>query len=126
MSKALKGAPIMVIEECVANERLRHARSLQGWSQTKLAKEVGTSFEMVSRWERGITMPSSYFRARLCAALGTTAEELGLVQGPGELLAPLVSPFVFLACSHADTEKTIVTQLKTILHESGMQLCSSR
>src|SRR5438128_11054387 len=96
-----EGASIMTVEERVPNERLRHVRSLQGWSQARLAEEVGTSFEMVSRWERGITMPSSYFRARLCAALGTTAEELGLVQGPGELLAPLVSPFVFLACSHA-------------------------
>jgi predicted outer membrane repeat protein len=116
----------MTIEECMPNERLRHARSLQGWSQARLAEEVGTSFEMVSRWERGITVPSCYFRERLCAALGTTAEELGLVQGSGELLAPLVSPFVFLACSHVDTEKAIVTQLRTALQERGMMLRSSR
>jgi len=116
----------MAIEECVPNERLRHARSLQGWSQAKLAEEVGTTFEMVSRWERGITMSSSYFRARLCAALGMTDEELGLVQSPEDLLAPLVSPFVFLACSHADTEKAIVTQLKTVLQERGLTLRSSR
>ncbi len=112
----------MVIKEGVPNERLRQARSLQGWSQAKLAEEVGTSFEIVSRWERGVTMPSSYFRARLCAALGTTAEELGLVQGSEELLAP----FVFLACSHADTEKAIVTQLKTVLQERRLPLHSSR
>ena len=69
----------MSVEERVPNERLRHARSLRGWSQAKLAEEVGTSFEMVSRWERGVTIPTLYFRAQLCAALGMTAEELGLV-----------------------------------------------
>jgi predicted outer membrane repeat protein len=116
----------MAMEECVPNERLRQARSRQGWSQACLAQKVGTSFEMVSRWERGINKPSSYFRARLCAALDTTAEELGLVQGPGELPVPLVSPFVFLACSHADIEKAIVTRLETILQERGIALCSSR
>src|SRR5579884_2223746 len=86
----------MAIEECVPNERLRHARSLQGWSQAKLAEEVGTTFEMVSRWERGITMSSSYFRARLCAALGMTDEELRLVQSPEDLLAPSSRPSCFL------------------------------
>jgi predicted outer membrane repeat protein len=116
----------MTMEECVPNERLRQARSRQGWSQALLAQEVGTSFEMVSRWERGINKPSSYFRGRLCAALGTTAEELGLVQSSGELPVLLVSPFVFLACSHADIEKAIVTRLETILQERGMALCSSR
>jgi transcriptional regulator with XRE-family HTH domain len=45
-------------EEVVPNERLRRARSLKGWSQAKLAEDVDTSFEMVSRWERGVTVPS--------------------------------------------------------------------
>jgi predicted outer membrane repeat protein len=116
----------MTMEERMPNERLRQARSQQGWSQARLAQEVGTSFEMVSRWERGINKPSSYFRARLCAALGTTAEELGFVQGPGELPVPLVSPYVFLACSHADIEKAIVIRIETILQERGMALCSNR
>jgi predicted outer membrane repeat protein len=117
---------IMSMEECVPNERLRQARSRRGWSQARLAEEVGTSFEMVSRWERGINMPSSYFRTRLCAALGTTDEELGLIQGHGEIPVPLVSPFVFLACSHADIEKAIVIRLETILQERGMALCNCR
>jgi ribosome-binding protein aMBF1 (putative translation factor) len=47
-------------EEFVPNERLRRARSLKGWSQAELAEQVGTSFEIVSRWERGITVPSPY------------------------------------------------------------------
>ena len=83
-----RSLPIMSVEERVPNERLRHARSLKGWSQAKLAEEVGTSFEMVSRWERGVTISTLYFRAQLCASLGmTTAEELGLAHDFSEQLA---------------------------------------
>jgi transcriptional regulator with XRE-family HTH domain len=57
----------MTIEERVPNERLRHARSLKGWSQAKLAEEVGTSFEMVSRWERGVTIPTPPFVFLACS-----------------------------------------------------------
>ena len=85
----------MSVEERAPNERLRHARSLKGWSQAKLAEEVGTSFEMVSRWERGVTVPTLYFRAQLSAALGMTAEELGFVHDAGDLLTIPTSPFVF-------------------------------
>src|SRR6266446_5243654 len=121
-----EGASIMTVEERVPNERLRHARSLKGWSQAKLAEEVGTSFEMVSRWERGITIPTPYFRAQLCVALGMTAEELGLVHGSSDLLALPTSHFVFLASSYADSEKATVTRLKTVLQKQGITLWSSR
>src|SRR5438132_476511 len=120
------GVCIMALEERVPNEHLRHARVLKGWSQAKLAEEAGTSFEMVSRWERGISIPTPHFRVQLCATLGMTAEELGLVHSPSDLLATPTSPFVFLACSYADSEKTIVTQLKTVLHKRGITLWSSR
>jgi transcriptional regulator with XRE-family HTH domain len=116
----------MSVEERVPNEQLRHARSLRGWSQAKLAEEVGTSFEMVSRWERGVTIPTLYFRAHLCTALGMTAEELGLVHDPSELLAIPTTPFVFLACSYADSEKAVVTRIKTVLQKRGITLWGSR
>ena len=110
----------MTVEERVPNERLRHARSLKGWSQAKLAEEVGTSFEMVSRWERGVTIPTLYFRAQLCASLGMTAEELGLAHDSSEQLAIPTSPFVFLACSYADYEKAVVNRLKTVFQKRGV------
>ena len=59
---------VMLTEENVPNERLRRTRHLKGWTQSDLADAVGTDFETVSRWERGITMPSAYFREQLCAA----------------------------------------------------------
>jgi peptide/nickel transport system substrate-binding protein len=113
-------------EEFVPNERLLRARSLKGWSQADLAEQVGTSFEIVSRWERGITVPSPYYRERLCAALGQSAEALGLLRARPDALTPLPSPLAFLASSHEDAEKSIVSHLKTALQERGFTLWSSR
>jgi peptide/nickel transport system substrate-binding protein len=113
-------------EEFVPNERLRRARILKGWSQAELAEEVGTSFEMVSRWERGVTIPSPRYRKQLCAILGKSAEELGLMRDPTDPLTQPPSPLVLLASSYADAEKAIVSHLKTILHERGISLWSSR
>jgi peptide/nickel transport system substrate-binding protein len=79
-------------EEPIPNERLRHARDLKGWSQADLAEQVGTSFEMVSRWERGVTVPGPYYRQHLCVALGQTAEELGLLRRRPEAFTPLPAP----------------------------------
>src|SRR5438105_3504199 len=113
-------------EEYVPNEPLRWARSLKGWSQAELAEQVGTSFEMVSRWERGVTVPSPHYRKRLYAVLGKTAEELGLMRDLMDPFTPPLSPLVLLASSHADAEKAIVSHLKTTLQERGIALWSSR
>jgi len=113
-------------DEFVPNDRLRHARSLKGWSQAELAEQVGTSYEMVSRWERGITVPSPYYRERLCAVLGQSAKELGLLRSRPDAFTPLPSPFVLLASSHRDAEKPMVSHLKTALQEQGITLLSSR
>ena len=71
------------VEEPVPNERLRRARILKGWSQADLAEQVGTSFETVSRWERGITAPSLRYCKQLSQVLGKSAEELATV-GTGD------------------------------------------
>jgi peptide/nickel transport system substrate-binding protein len=113
-------------DEFVPNEPLRHARSLKGWSQAELAEQLGTSFEIVSRWERGITIPSPYYRNRLCIVLGKSAEELGFMPRHGDVTNPLPSPLVFLASSHKDAEKPVVSHLKTTLQDGGITLWSSR
>src|SRR6266513_4498511 len=55
-----------------------------------------------------------------------TAEELGLVHDSSDVLAIPTSPFVFLACSYADYEKTVVTRIKTALQKRGITLWDSR
>src|SRR3989440_7384119 len=113
-------------EKFLPNEDLRRTRNLKGWTQTELAEQVGTSFEMVSRWERGVTIPSAYFRKRLCSVLDKTAEELGFVRTDTEAFALPPSPFVLLVSAFADTEKAIVTSLKAALHERGIMAWNLR
>ncbi|HLI05304.1 MAG TPA: FxSxx-COOH system tetratricopeptide repeat protein [Ktedonobacteraceae bacterium] len=71
MKKAAQATP---------NLRLSREREQRGWSQQEVADHIGTTPVSVSRWERGLTTPSSYFRRKLCELFGKTAHELGLVE----------------------------------------------
>lgn len=68
----------------LAMHRLQSARETSGWSQQEIAERIGTTALNVSRWERGITRPGPYFRAKLCQLFGKSSEELDL----GPALAP--------------------------------------
>jgi len=61
------------------NLRLKRERELLGWSQEKLAEEIGTTHKIVGRWERGESSPTHYYRERLCKLFGKNAAELGLI-----------------------------------------------
>jgi len=58
--------------------RLTEARILKGLSQQELAQRIGTTHVNVSRWERGITKPTLYFRRKLCSLFGKSEQELDL------------------------------------------------
>src|SRR6266516_7264071 len=58
--------------------RLADARIHQHWSQQEVADRIGTTHVNVSRWERGITRPSPYFRRKLCKLFEKSEEELDL------------------------------------------------
>lgn len=110
----------MSSKEVVPNERLRRARLLKGWSQAELAEQVGTSFEMVSRWERGLTVPSPRYRKRLYVVLGQTAEELGLIsdlQHPFQNGAEVAqSSLPDLSMEALPSRTRVVKQQKQIAH----------
>jgi transcriptional regulator with XRE-family HTH domain len=65
------------------NERLRYEREIRGWSQKRVADQLGTSEDTVSRWERGERKPDAYYREKLCLLFGKNAEELGLIDSIG-------------------------------------------
>ena len=60
-------------------DQLRQERVRRNWRQQDLADHLGTSVVTVQRWERGSHCPSAYFRIKLCALFGKSAEELGFV-----------------------------------------------
>src|SRR5689334_7800080 len=62
--------------------RLTEARTQRGMSQQDVADRIGTTHVNVSRWERGITKPSPYFRRKLSALFGKTEQELDLLPTP--------------------------------------------
>src|SRR5205085_11054555 len=67
----------------IPNEQLKRERELRGWSQQRLAELVGTSFENISRWERGITSPQPHFREKMRELFGKDAAALGLIDQQG-------------------------------------------
>src|SRR5260221_564614 len=64
----------------VPNRFLKQARELRGWSQARVARELGTDATTVSRWERGLFSPTPYFRERLCVLFTMNTQELGLLE----------------------------------------------
>src|SRR5579884_2955068 len=61
------------------NNQLKQERLLRGWTQNDVAGHIGTDGYTVNRWERGRTVPSPYFRQRLCGLFGKSAKELGFI-----------------------------------------------
>src|SRR5258708_12881124 len=116
----------MNFEETIPNERLRHARYEKGWTQAALAEKVGTTFETVSRWERGIKAPGAFFRRKLCDVLGKTAEELGLLADPSAIPTPGPSPCVFFSSAYADSEDKFLISLNHKLQTRSVTQGSSR
>jgi transcriptional regulator with XRE-family HTH domain len=84
------GAPS---KELRPNRHLRVERERRGWSQRRVAEEISTNVDTVSKWERGINVPDPYFREKLCTLFGRDAIELGFVdqevtsEGPSASLA---------------------------------------
>ena len=116
----------MDYEERIPNELLIRARLEKGWTQSRLAEEVGTTFETVSRWERGVVIPSLFYREKLCKALGKTAEELGLDRADAASLTSTESTrIVFLSSAFADAERRFVISLKKELTQRDITLWSS-
>jgi tetratricopeptide (TPR) repeat protein/DNA-binding XRE family transcriptional regulator len=71
---------------------LIEARNQRGWSQQELADLIGTTHVNVSRWERGITRPTPYFRRKLCALFGKSEQELDLTPMPADTSVSPVAP----------------------------------
>lgn len=61
------------------NYRLKEAREQRGWSQARVAEQIGTDAGNVSRWERGYSSPSPYYREKLSLLFGKEVGDLGLL-----------------------------------------------
>lgn len=50
---------------------IKHLRATKGWSQEDLAKKLGTSHQLVNRWEKGKNKPLKY-ASKLCELLDSS------------------------------------------------------
>ena len=88
---------------------LTEARRLRVWSQKELAEQLGTTQVNVSRWERGLTTPTPYFRSKLMALLRKSDLELGL--RPNELAENRI--YQLPSFSEPSPRKTVLPTLDT-------------
>lgn len=70
--------------------RLRAARKRIGMSQTKLAEEIGYTFQQIQKYERGHNRVSCSVLTRLAAALGVSCANL-LGEDGSPTIRPLIS-----------------------------------
>ncbi|HEU0001692.1 MAG TPA: helix-turn-helix transcriptional regulator [Ktedonobacteraceae bacterium] len=63
-----------------SNPLLRFEREKRGWSQRRVAEQLDTSEDMISRWERGERTPGPFFQEKLCSLFGKDAVELGFIE----------------------------------------------
>jgi transcriptional regulator with XRE-family HTH domain len=57
-------------------DRLLQLRKQRGWSQPELARKIGTSGDIIGRYERGEMTPSVQVARRLARALDVTVDYL--------------------------------------------------
>ncbi len=55
---------------------IRHLRKNAGMTQKELAEKLGISFQSVSKWENGESLPDTGLLLSLCDELDTTADRL--------------------------------------------------
>ncbi len=75
------------------NQVLRQARENKGWSQRDVAEQIGTNRFTVTRWERGLAIPSPYYRQKLSALFGMSPWELGFLKEKKAESAPPSSAY---------------------------------
>ncbi|GCE49163.1 helix-turn-helix protein [Thermosporothrix hazakensis] len=71
------------------NHKLKYEREKRGWSQAYVARKIGTSADLISKWERGLRGVGMQHRQALCDLFNRNAEELGFIQPITSLIKEL-------------------------------------
>jgi transcriptional regulator with XRE-family HTH domain len=102
-------------------QQLAAERMRRRWTQQEVADQLGTTPGNVSRWERGITSPSPYFRRKLCELFGRRAHELGLAwEASAELPAQMpTSPTFALKEAQAHTGRGGTGSVQTAMQAAS-------
>ena len=80
---------------------IQYLRKTAGMTQKELAEKLGISFQSVSKWENGESLPDTSLLLPLCDALDTTADKLlhgGSLAGFERRLMPLEDVLAGFRC----------------------------
>lgn len=66
----------IIYKDNIIGRSLKTARQAAGFSQTKLAKAIGTSHSAISFWENGVNIPNVRDCWSIADALNITIDEL--------------------------------------------------
>jgi transcriptional regulator with XRE-family HTH domain len=99
---------------------LRVARELRGWSQNRLADQVGVSVRTVMRWEQGQSVPYPYYRERLCTLFESEANSLGLLPYQDSTPATHVAGAAAFVRAHVHDYASLEQELANV--EAGLEI----
>lgn len=101
-------------------EKIIKLRKEKGWSQSELAKRVGTSGPIIGRYERDEMVPSVEVAKKLADAFSTTLDYLVAESGrPGEIKdQTLLRRIVEIEQLEQEDKKTILLVIDSLLRDA--------
>ena len=85
-----------MFDTMMIGKKIKQARIDQNMTQMNLADAMGVSYQAVSNWERGNSMPDISKLADLCAALHISVNELLGIESPTVVLPLLMATKKFV------------------------------
>ncbi len=103
------------------SQRLKEARTRRGWSQKRVAEQLGIHVRTVSRWERGNAFPIPSLHIRLGELFAISIEELGLGEAQKHVGSSpfLFDPTILLPPVYLIGRDTHLAHLKYLLLKGG-------
>lgn len=95
-------------------QRLVRARKANGWTQSEVAEQLQVSFQAVSLWERGETLPETEKLTEIASLYAVSLDWLLLGKDNGSLFPEALSDRIF-------NEDRMYTYVKTYAAAKGMQ-----
>lgn len=103
------------------HERLAEARRARGLTQSEIAEKLDVSFQAVSLWERGETVPDTeklYQTSRVLPLVSEATESaLGVLRGNGEVSQNPVAAMVRLLDCYAGGETKPSEEITALIRE---------
>ena len=97
-----------------SNPLLKAEREKRGWSQARVAQQIDTESVNVSRWERGFSSPSPYYREKLCKLFEKDAQDLGFLPAENSANVPQSQELVKSSVETLPQQELVKSSVETL------------